>query len=152
ADGAVAGGLKGLVVRAVFLGGLGHEADVGHAAHGARIEGAVFAAEVDDGLVDASVATVRNPGPGGLPFAVAAVHLAAGADGGGHRGVDDHVARQVQVGDAFVGVGHGQFRTLRVAGFDVGLDDLAFGIGQRGDGGEYRAPAVVRVDAQAGEG
>ena len=39
---------EGLVVRAVFLGGLGHEADVGDGAHGLGIEGAVGAAEVDD--------------------------------------------------------------------------------------------------------
>jgi hypothetical protein len=62
ADRAVGGGFEGLVVRAVFLGGLGHEADVGHGAHGLRIEGAVLFAEVDRGLVDAGVAAVRDDG------------------------------------------------------------------------------------------
>ena len=47
------GDLEGLVVRAVFLGRLRHQADVGHAAHRARIERAVFLAEFDDRLIDA---------------------------------------------------------------------------------------------------
>ncbi len=40
---------------AVFFGGFCHEADVGDRAHGFGVEGAVFAAVVDDGLVDAGV-------------------------------------------------------------------------------------------------
>ncbi len=52
--------LEGLVVAAVLLGRLGHQADVGHRAHRGRVEGAVRAAVVDDDLVDAGVATVRD--------------------------------------------------------------------------------------------
>jgi hypothetical protein len=50
---AVLGNLEGLVVRAVFLGLLRHQADVGHRAHRLRVERAVPLAEVDDLLVDA---------------------------------------------------------------------------------------------------
>ena len=57
-----AGGLdlEGLVVAAVFLGRLRHQADVGDGAHGGGVEGAVGAAVVDDRLVDAGVACCRG--------------------------------------------------------------------------------------------
>ena len=41
-----------------------------------------------------------------------------GADRGRHRRVDDHVARDVQVGDAAVGVDHRQRRAVLVGGGD----------------------------------
>jgi len=57
-------------VRAVFLGGLGHEADVGHRAHGTRIEGTVFFAEIDRGLIYAGITAVRDDAEGILRLAV----------------------------------------------------------------------------------
>ena len=114
-DGAGGGDLEGLVVAAVLLGRLGHQPDVGHRAHGGRVEGAVGAAVVDDDLVDAGVAAVGDDGQGVGLLAVGAPHVAGGADHGRHRGVDDHVARHVQVGDAPVGVDHGQARARRPA-------------------------------------
>ncbi len=107
-DGAVGGDLEGLVVAAVLLGRLGHEADVGHRAHRRRVEGAVGPAVVDDHLVDAGVAAVGDDGEGVGLLAVRAPHVARGADHRRHRGVDDDVARHVQVGDAPVRVDHGQ--------------------------------------------
>ena len=50
--------LEGLVVAAVLLGLLRHQAHVRHRAHRGRVEGAVDAAVVDDGLVDAGVGAV----------------------------------------------------------------------------------------------
>ena len=58
AHGAGSRNLEGLVVAAVLLGRLRHEADVGHGAHRGRVVGAVSAAVVDDDLVDAGVAAV----------------------------------------------------------------------------------------------
>ena len=60
ADGAVGGNLEGFVVRTVFLGGFGHEADIRHGAHGLGIERAIFAAKINHGLVNRRVATVGN--------------------------------------------------------------------------------------------
>src|SRR5690606_27813546 len=80
---AVGGNLEGLVVRAVVLGGLGHQADVGHTAHRHRIEGAVLLAVVDDGLVDAGITAVRDHGLGIVQFAVRTPHAAGVTD---HRG------------------------------------------------------------------
>ena len=65
-----AGDLEGLVVRAVFLGGLRHEADVRHGAHRARIERAVLFAEIDRGLINAGVAAVGDDGERVLQFAL----------------------------------------------------------------------------------
>src|SRR5690606_42028103 len=50
------GDLEGLVVRAVFLGRLGHQADVADIAHGAHVVGTQGAAVVDHRLVDAGIA------------------------------------------------------------------------------------------------
>ncbi len=129
-DGAGGRHLEGLVVGAVLLGRLGHQADVGHRAHGGRVEGAVGAAVVDDGLVDAGVGGVRDHREGVGLVAVGAPHVPRRADHRGHRGVDDDVGGHVQVGDALVGR-----RPSPSAGpsarpcCDGGLDRLA--VGQR---------------------
>src|SRR5690606_22345710 len=77
---AVGGDAEGLVVRTVFLGLLRHQADVGHAAHGRRVERPVGLAVFDDRLVDAGVAAVRDHGLGVLQFAVRIPHAPAVAD------------------------------------------------------------------------
>ena len=118
---AVAGDFEGLVVRAVFLGLLRHQADIGHAAHGRRIVGAVLLAVLDDGLIDARIAAVGDQRLGVLRLAVRIPHLAAFADHGRHGGIDDHVAGHVQVGDALVGVHHREVRP-RVACLDIGFN------------------------------
>jgi hypothetical protein len=152
ADGAGGGGDEGLVVRAVFLGGLGHEADIGHGAHGLRVEGAVFFAELDRGVVDAGVAAVGNDAEGVLLLAGGVPHLAGGADHGGHGGVDDDVARDMEIGDALVGVDHGDGRAGRVGGLDVGLDRGLLGGGEGGDLLDEVAEAVVQIHPEFGEG
>ena len=136
---------------AVFLGGLGHEADVGDGAHGLRIERAVLAAEVDDGLIDAGVGGIRDDGEGVLEFPGGIPHLPGGADHGGHRGIDDHVGRDVKVGDALVGVDHGERGAVFVSLGNVRLD-LRFLVGGEGlDFCDEIAEAVVVVDAEGGE-
>ena len=122
AHGAVGRDLERLVVRAVLLGGLGHQPDVGHRAHRRRVERAVGPAVVDDGLVDAGVAAVGDHRERVVLLAVGAPHVAGRADHRRHRGVDDDVGRHVQVGDAAVGVDHRQARSGGEPGVDGGLD------------------------------
>ena len=152
ADGAFAGGLEGLVVRAVFLGGLSHEADVGDSAHRLGVEGAVLFAEVDRGGVDAGVAAVGDNAEGVLALAGGIPHLAGGADHRGHRGVDDHVRRDVKIGDALVGVDHRDGGAGGEAGGDGGLDGGFLVGGEFLDFAEEVAEAVVQIDAEGGEG
>jgi hypothetical protein len=133
--------LEGLVVAAVLLGLLGHEAHVGHRAHRGRVEGAVDAAVVDDGLVDAGVGAVGDDGEGVGLGTVGAPHVAGGADHRRHRGVDDDVARHVQVGDALVGVHHRQARAVGQALLDGGPDLVA--VGEGGQAVEDAAQTVV---------
>ena len=133
--------LEGLVVAAVLLGLLGHQADVRHRAHGRRVEGAVDAAVVDDGLVDAGVRAVGDHREGVVLLAVRAPHVARGADHRGHRRVDDDVARHVEVGDALVGVDHRQARPVGQALLDRGLDLVA--VREVGEPVEDAAEAVV---------
>src|SRR5690606_36029504 len=106
----VPGQLEGLVVRTVLLGLLRHQPDIGHAAHGGRVERAVGLAVLDHRLVDAGVAAVGDDRLGVLQFAIGVPHAATVADHRRHRGVHDHVAAYVQVGDALVGTDHSQGR------------------------------------------
>ncbi len=99
---------EGFVVRTVFLGGLRHEADVGDAPHSFWVERAVGTAEIKNSLVDAGVAAVWDEREGLLKVAFGIVHFAAGANHGGHGGVDNDVAGDVKVGDAFVRVHVGE--------------------------------------------
>ena len=139
--------LEGLVVGAVLFGFFRHQANVRHAAHGGRIEGAIGFAVFDHGLVDGGVATIRNHRLGVVQLAVGAPHLAGVTDHGRHRGIDDHVARHVQVGDALVGVDHGQGRASGVDGLDVSFDRSLL-LGWQGlDAGVQVADAVVQVEA-----
>ena len=84
---------KVLSWRAVLLGGLGHQPDVGDRAHRGRVEGAVGPAVVDDDLVDPGVRRVGDHREGVGLLAVGSPHVAAGADHRRHRRVDDHVGR-----------------------------------------------------------
>ena len=140
--------LEGLVVRAVFLGGLGHQADVGDGAHGLGIERAVGFAEVDGRLIDAGVAGVRDDGEGVAGLALGVPDLAAGADHRGHRGVDDDVAGDVEVGDALVGVDHRKPRAGGVGGLDVGFDLGLLVRGQLVELGDEVTEAVAEIDTE----
>ena len=51
---------EGLVVRAVLFRRLRHQADVGHAAHGPRIEGPVLLTELNDLMIDRRIAGSRE--------------------------------------------------------------------------------------------
>ena len=51
---------KSFVMRAVFFRLLRHQTHVGHAAHGARIKCAIFFAEIDGLLVNASITTIGD--------------------------------------------------------------------------------------------
>ena len=122
ADSSVGGGFEGFVVGAVFFCFLGHEADVGNGAHSGGVKSAVVAAEVDGGLIDSGVGGVGDDGEAVLALAVFVPHLARVANHGGHGGVDNDVGRDVKVGDAFVGVNHGEVGAVGDNFFEVGFE------------------------------
>ena len=99
-------------------------------------------------LIDAGVAAVGDQRLGVVQLAIGPPHLTRGADRGRHRGIDDDVARHVQVGDAAIGVDHGEWRPALIAGLDVGFDCRALIVGQAGQLVVGVADAVVRVYAQ----
>src|SRR3981189_1719151 len=108
---AVRGDLEGLVMRAVLLGLLRHEADVGDGAHRRRVELADGLAEVDDLLVDAGERGFGVHRLGVLGPSVGAVHLAAQPDHRGHRGVHDDITGGMEVRDSPCRIHHRRFRT-----------------------------------------
>mmetsp|Transcript_80705 Transcript_80705/g.224624 ORF Transcript_80705/g.224624 Transcript_80705/m.224624 type:complete len:257 (+) Transcript_80705:632-1402(+) len=136
------------VMGPVLLRFLGHQPDVGDAAHRGDVEGAVLFAISDDLLEHASVAAVGNHRFRVLHRAVNAVHLARRADHRRHRRVDNDVARHVQVCDPLVGIHHGKLRTPLVRGLDVSLDCLALLLGQCGDLREHIPEAIIGVDTK----
>ncbi len=115
----VGGDFEGGRVGAVLLGLLGHEANVGHRAHGSRIQSTVLLAVLKNFFVHGSVAAVRNHGVGVLQFAFGVPHLAGITNHDRHGGVDDDVVGNVQVCNTLIGIDHGQSRTLGVNSFDV---------------------------------
>ena len=145
---AVFGNLESLVVRAVFLGLLSHQADVGHGTHGLGVERAVPLAEVDHLLIDTGEGRFGHHGLDVFQAAVSIPHLAAVADHGGHGRVHDHVVGRVEVGDAFGGVDHRQLRAVFVASVQVALDFVLQRLGQGSDLVVQIDHAVVHVHAQ----
>ena len=144
-DAAGCGHLEGLVVAAVFLGLLCHEPDVGHRAHGGGVVCAIGPAVVDDGLIDAGIGGVGDDGKSVGLGAVGAPHVAGGADHRGHGGVDDDVARDVQAGDALVGVDH---REAGAVGHRLVEGSLDLGaVVERVESGEDGGEAVGAVEA-----
>ena len=145
-----AGGLhlEGFVVGAVFLGLLRHQAHIRHAAHRGRVEGAVLSAEVDNLLIHRRVAAVWNHRLHIVKRAVRPPHLAGGADGGGHGGVDNHIAWHMQVGYAAIRIHHGKARACLIDGGKVSLNLGALIGGQGLDFGVSIADAVVRLHPQ----
>ena len=101
------GGDKSFIVGAVFFCGLGHETNIRHRAHGLGIEGPVLFAKINRGLVDPGIAAIRNYAEGVLGLASGVPHLARSPDHRGHGGIDNDIARYVQIGDAFIGIDHG---------------------------------------------
>ena len=135
-------------MRAVLFRLLRHQPDIRHRAHRAGVKGSVLPAKVDDGLVNARVTAVGDDGEGILEFALGIPHLARGADHGRHRSVDNDIAGDVEVGNAFVGVDHGECRTAGERGFDICLDGSLLVGGKILDLGDQIAEAVTKVDAK----
>ena len=151
ADGSLARGFVGLVVRAIFLSLLSHQPDVGHAAHRGGIEFPVLSTEINDGLINARVTAVRDHGFHVVFFAVRPPHFPTHAKGRGHGGVNNDVARHVEVGDAFVRIHHGETRPLVHRGLNVGLDCFLLRGRQSADFGIHVTQAVIRIDAKLGK-
>ena len=148
-DDAVRRDLEGLVVAAVLLGGLSHEADVGHRADRRGVERSVRDDVLDDRLVDTGVRRVGDHRDGVLLLAVLAPQLAAVADERGHGGVDDDVRGDVQVRDALVAVDVRQARAVLEVLGDARRDGVA--VGDLAEPGQDRAETVVSVEARLSE-
>ena len=90
-------------------------------------------AVLDYCLVNSGVAAVRNDCFAVLEIAFWVPHSAGVADHRWHRGVDDYVRGHVQVRNSLVGIDHCHRGPRCIAGFDIGLDRLAFAVGEFGD-------------------
>ena len=119
----IGGYLERLVVTAILFGGLGHQADIGHRAHGRRVVRPVGTAVIDDNLVDAGIAAVGDDGKRVGFLAVGTPHAPGCADHGRHRRVDNDIARDMQVGDPPVRIDHRQGGTVGQLGIE-GRSDL----------------------------
>lgn len=104
----------------LYLSLLSHETNVRYMTHGGVIELAVLFAIVNDGTIDASIAAVGNDAHHVFEGIVLVPHPTRVTHNVRHRGVNDHVAGNVQVGDALRGVDHGQTRAAGVRGLMCG--------------------------------
>ncbi len=121
---------EGLVVGTVLFSLLGHQADVGNATHGGRIELAVLVGIVNDLGVHGGVAAIRDHSDGGLQFISQVPHAATVTHNVRHRCINDNIVRHVQVGDVLAGVDHGQGSLAFVTGVDVCFDFSFLGFRQ----------------------
>ena len=101
-DGSFALHLKGFVVGAILLRFFGHQTNVGGVSHGLIVELAIFLTVLQNGSVDSGVGTVWDDTFHVLELVLEVPHFASISDHIGHGGVDDDVAGDVEVGDAFV--------------------------------------------------
>jgi hypothetical protein len=90
---------------------------------------------------------VGDDGLGVLTLAGGVPHLPGVADHGRHGGVDDDVRRHMEVGDAPVGVDHGDGRAGVERRLNVGLDGGPLLLRQLAEGGEHAGQPVVGVGA-----
>jgi hypothetical protein len=109
-------------VRSIFLSFLGHQADVRDVSHSLNIKLTVLSAVIDDGLVDASVRSIRDTALSVLKLVVFVPHLTSVTDNAGHTGIDDNIRRDMEVSDSLVGVDHGQVRARLVTSSEVSDD------------------------------
>lgn len=100
------GHLESLSVRSVLLGFLGHKSNVGDVSHSLYVKLSILSAVVDDGLVDTSVTSVRNASRGLLALIVFVPGGTSITDDARHGGIDDHIGRDVKVGDSLIRVTH----------------------------------------------
>src|SRR5690554_2934550 len=136
---------EGLVVGAVLFRLLGHQTNVRHSTHGGGIKRAVGLTEVDHFLINGGVGGLRHNRLGVLQLAATGPHLAGVTDHRRHGGVNNNVARYVQVGDAFYGIHHGDFRAVLVARVQGFLDFFLLRFRQLLDLLNHGRQAVVRV-------
>ena len=122
--------LKRLVVRSVLLGLLRHQADVRDASHRRRVKRPVGDAVVDHRLVHAGVGAVGDDRLGIFEFARGVPHFAGVANQHGHRGVNDHIAGDVKIGNAAIGIDLGDPGTRLVYRLQVGFDRGAVRLGK----------------------
>ena len=134
-------------MRAVLFGFLRHQAHVRYAAHGGRIERAVLLAVFDHRLVNGGVAAVRDNSLRILQLVIRVPHLAGITNHRRHRGIDDHVAGHMQVGDAFMGVHHRHGRASLIKGLYIAFDRLLLVAGQLLNSAVKVADTAVRVEA-----
>ena len=80
-----------------------------------------------------------------------APHFAAFADHGRHRGIHDDIARDMEVGDAFVRVHHREGGACGESGLEIRFNGRFFQVGKLLDFRRQIAKAVVEVDAEFGE-
>ena len=73
---AVGSDFKSFVMRTIFFRFLCHQADIGHGTHRGRVESTVFAAEIDNRLVNTGIAAIGNDCFGVARFAVFIPHTA----------------------------------------------------------------------------
>ena len=114
--------LKGLIVRTVFFRLLRHQAHVRHRTHRCRIKCTIGFAEIDHFLINTRKRAFRNHRFGILELAIHTPHFTAVTDHRRHRRIHNHIIRRVQIGNAFVGIDHRNFRLTGVTGLNIRLN------------------------------
>ena len=142
---------KGFVVGAVLFRFLCHQPDIGNRAHGLGIEGAVFLAKFDNRLIDCGIGAIGDNREGILGPTLSIPHFAPLSDHCWHGGINDDVTWYVEIGDALVGVDHGERGASREGCFEVGFQQGLFCGGKLLQLGLHPSEAVTEINPKFGQ-
>mmetsp|Transcript_56326 Transcript_56326/g.134417 ORF Transcript_56326/g.134417 Transcript_56326/m.134417 type:complete len:275 (-) Transcript_56326:1102-1926(-) len=119
---------EGLVVGAILLSLRGHEPHVGSSTYLGRIQLAIGLAILDDNIIDARIATIRDDKLCIAQSVVLSPHLSSISHCRSHGCIHDHVRRHMKIRDASPGIHIGQRRPLLVASRQVCFDLCLLGM------------------------
>ena len=104
---------KGCGVAAIFLGLLRHQTHIGHRPRCRRIERPTRLEKANGLVIDGRIASIRYHAIHIALCAACIPTLATGTNNRRHRGIDNHIRRHMQIGNAPIAIHHIDRRAVR---------------------------------------
>ena len=129
----------------ILFGRLCHQPHIGNTADGGRIKGPILLAVFYYRLIYGGIGAIGNQRDRVVQLVIGAPGASAIADNHGHGGVNNRIARHMQIGDSPIGVHHRQLWADAVDRLDIRLDFRSFVLRQRLNLRVEFSDSVVRI-------